>query len=109
MELVHRQYLKEHYNNYETALSGFLRNLDLSIMKMYEHIYRTYIDPNFILTIWCGNCRMDMVLRLYKYYESLPIENQISEKGEKGEKGEVLDNQQIIEPKKRGRKPKTNG
>jgi hypothetical protein len=106
MELVHRQYLKEHYNNYETALSGFLRNLDLSIMKMYEHIYRTYIDPNFILTIWCGNCRMDMVLRLYKYYESLPIENQISEISEKSE---VLDNQQIIEPKKRGRKPKTNG
>jgi len=103
MELEHRQYLKEHYNNYETAQSGFLRNLDLSIMKMYEHIYRTYIDPNFILTIWCGNCRMDMVLRLYKYYENLPIEN------EKSEKSEVVDNQEIIEPKKRGRKPKING
>lgn len=103
MELEHRQYLKEHYNNYETALSGFLRNLDLSIMKMYEHIYRKYIDPNFILTIWCGNCRMDMVLRLYKYYENLPIENEISEKSE------VVDNQEIIEPKKRGRKQKTNG
>ena len=106
MELVDRLYLKEHYNNYETSQSGYLRNLDLSIMKTYEGIYRKYIDPNFILTIWCGNCRMDMVVRLYKYYHSLPIENQISEKGEKSE---VLDNQQIIEPKKRGRKPKTNG
>jgi len=106
MELVDRLYLKEHYNNYETSQSGYLRNLDLSIMKTYESIYRKYIDPNFILTIWCGNCRMDMVVRLYKYYHSLPIENQISEKGEKSE---VLDNQQIIEPKKRGRKPKTNG
>jgi hypothetical protein len=33
---------------------------------------------------------MDMVVRLYKYYNSLPIEN-------------------LLEPKKRGRKPKTNG
>jgi hypothetical protein len=90
MELKDRLYLKEHYNNYETSQSGYLRNLDLSIMKTYEAIYRKYIDPNFILTIWCGNCRMDMVVRLYKYYNSLPIEN-------------------LLEPKKRGRKPKTNG
>jgi hypothetical protein len=95
MELEHRQYLKEHYNNYETALSGYVRNLDLSIMKMYEHIYRTYIDPSFILTIWCGNCRMDMVLRLYAYYEKALEQD--------------LTMTQITEPKKRGRKPKTNG
>lgn len=106
MELEDKLYLLEHFNNYETAQSGYLRNLDLSIMKRYESIYRKYIDPNFILTIWCGNCRMDMVVRLYKYYESIVIQNQISEKSEKSE---VVDNQQIIEPKKRGRKSKTNG
>jgi hypothetical protein len=95
MELEHRKFLKEHYNNFETAQSGFLRNLDLNIMKMYEHIYRTYIDPNFILTIWCGNCRMDMVLRLYKHYEkSLEQDFNMT---------------QIVEPKKHGRKPKING
>jgi hypothetical protein len=93
MELEHRQYLKEHYNNYETALSGYVRNLDLSIMKMYEHIYRTYIDPSFILTIWCGNCRIDMVLRLYAHYEKALEQD--------------LTMTQITEPKKRGRKPKT--
>ena len=52
MELKDRLYLKEHYNNYETAKSGYLRNLDLEIMKTYERIYREYIDPRFILTIW---------------------------------------------------------
>ncbi len=31
MELAHRQFLKEHYNNYETAKSGYVRNLDLEI------------------------------------------------------------------------------
>ena len=95
MELKHREFLKEYYYNYETALSGYVRNLDLSIMKMYEHIYRTYIDPSFILTIWCGNCRMDMVLRLYAYYEKALEQD--------------LTMTQITEPKKRGRKPKTNG
>ena len=71
MELKHSEFLKEHYYNYETALSGYLRNLDLPVLKMYEHIYRTYIDAGFILTIWCSFCRMDMILRLYKHYENL--------------------------------------
>lgn len=102
MELEYKEFLKEHYNNYETAKSGYVRNLDLPILKMYEHIYRTYIDPNFILTIWCGACRMEMVLRLYKYYENLPIET--NEGCIKYPEEEI-----VIEPKKRGRKPKTNG
>lgn len=97
MELEHRQFLKEHYNNYDTAKSGFIRNLDLSIMKMYEHIYRKYIDAGFILTIWCGNCRMDMVLRLYAHYEKVLNQDNL------------LIPTEIVEVKKRGRKPKTNG
>jgi thiol-disulfide isomerase/thioredoxin len=101
MELEHREFLKEHYNNYETALSGYVRNLDLPVLKMYEHIYRLYLNPTFILTIWCGDCRMQMLLRLYKYYESLPIENQISEKGEKSE---VVENQQVIIKKTKNKK-----
>jgi hypothetical protein len=72
MELEHREFLKEHYNNYETALSGYVRNLDLPVLKMYEHIYKLYLNSTFILTIWCGDCRMQMLLRLYKYYLDLP-------------------------------------
>ena len=95
MELEHREFLKEHYNNYENALSGYARNLDLPILKMYEHIYRTYLNPTFILTIWCGGCRMEMLLRLYAYYIKLP-ELEVKE--------EIIN-----ESKKRGRKPKSNG
>jgi len=72
MELEHREFLKEHYNNYETALSGYVRNLDLPVLKMYEHIYKLYLNPTFILTIWCGDCRMQMILKLYAYYIALP-------------------------------------
>ena len=97
MELADREFLNKHINNYETAQSGFLRNLDLDIMKTYESIYRKYIDPNFILTIWCGFCRMDMVLRLYAHYDKVLDEDL------------MMIQKQIIEPKKRGRKPKSNG
>lgn len=79
MELEHREFLKQHYYNYETAQSGYVRNLDLPILKMYEHIYRTYLNPTFVLTIWCAGCRMEMLMRLYAYYVSLPIENKIVE------------------------------
>ena len=69
MELEHREFLKEHYNNYETALSGYVRNLDLPVLKMYEHIYRLYLDPNFIVSVWCGSCKFEMIMRLYRWYE----------------------------------------
>jgi len=95
MELEYRKFLKEHYNNYETALSGYVRNLDLPVLKMYEHIYRLYLNPTFILTIWCGDCRMQMLLRLYKYYESLPIENKIVE---------VIEPEQVIIKKTKKKK-----
>ena len=108
MELEHREFLKEHYNNYETALSGYVRNLDLPVLKMYEHIYRKHLDANFVLTHWCGGCKMEMITRLYKYYESLPIENLPEEIGVINGADEVIT---FIteEPKKRGRKPKSNG
>ena len=103
MELKHREFLKEHYNNYETALSGYVRNLDLPVLKMYEHIYRLYLNPTFILTIWCGDCRMQMLLRLYKYYLDLPV----SEKDEiKNDLSEIIENKEIIIKKTR---KKNNG
>jgi len=98
MELEHRTFLKEHYINYETALSGYVRNLDLPILKTYEHIYRTYLNPTFVLTIWCAGCRMEMIIRLYAYYVNLPIEK----------KDDAIITFRIEEPKKRGRKPKKN-
>ncbi|CAB4122003.1 hypothetical protein UFOVP19_37 [uncultured Caudovirales phage] len=101
MELEDKQFLIDNINNYDTAKSGFIRNLDLEIFKKYESLYRKYLDPSFVLVLWCGFCRMDMVLRLYTYYEKLPIE-------------EIKNDDVIIsfiteEPKKSKRKPKTNG
>lgn len=102
----HRDYLEAEKANWEMVQNGYVRNLDLPLLKMYEHIYRLYLDPNFILTVWCSNCVMDMIRRLYKHYESLPIENIVYE-NIPSENDQRLGIEFIKpEPKKRGRKPK---
>jgi len=103
MEIEHQNWLEANIENWETAKNGFIRNLELDVLKMYEHIYRLYLDKNFVLTVWCGACKMDMITRLYTWYEqqpkSLPIENN----------EEAIITFIVEEPKKRGRKPKSNG
>jgi hypothetical protein len=66
----HRDWLIANENNYECAKNGYIRNLDLPVLQMYEHIYRLYLDPNFLLSVWCGNCKYDMIMRLYKWFEA---------------------------------------
>jgi hypothetical protein len=72
MEIEHRNFLDEHVGNWHTVQNGYVRNIDLDILKMYEHIYRKYMSPDFILTVWCGNCIFDMIKRLYTWYEAQP-------------------------------------
>jgi hypothetical protein len=69
MKQEHRDWLIANESNYECAKNGYIRNLDLSVLQMYEHIYRLYLDPNFMLSVWCGNCKYDMIMRLYKWFE----------------------------------------
>jgi hypothetical protein len=99
----HRDWLEANIGNYESAKNGYIRNLEFAELQMYEHIYRLYLDPNFLLSVWCGSCKYEMIMRLYKWYEqqpkSLPIENN----------EEVIITFIVEEPKKRGRKPKNNG
>jgi hypothetical protein len=72
MEIEHRNFLDEHVGNWHTVQNGYVRNIDLDILKMYEHIYRKYMSADFILTVWCGNCIFDMIKRLYTWYEAQP-------------------------------------
>ena len=65
MEIEHRNYLDLHRANYEMVQNGYVRNIDLDILKMYEHIYRKYMNQDFILTVWCSHCIFDMIKRLY--------------------------------------------
>jgi hypothetical protein len=95
----HRNWLEANIANYESAKNGYIRNLELPELQMYEHIYRTYLDPNFLLSVWCGACKYEMIMRLYKWYEQQPKENIVV----------IEEPIAQTEIKKRGRKPKTNG
>ena len=72
MEIDHRNYLDLHRPNYEMVQNGYVRNIDLDILKMYEHIYRKYMNADFILTVWCSHCIFDMIKRLYEWYDLQP-------------------------------------
>ena len=74
MKQEHKDYLEEHINNWHTVENGYVRNIDINILNMYQHIYRENLDAQFQLTAWCSSCVMDMIYRLYKYYFSLPQE-----------------------------------
>jgi hypothetical protein len=72
MEIEHRNYLDLHRPNYEMVQNGYVRNIDLEILKMYEHIYRKYVSDNYVLTVWCSHCIFDLVKRLYEWYDLQP-------------------------------------
>lgn len=74
MKQEHKDYLEEHIGNYHTIQNGYVRNLDIHLLNMYEHIYRENLDPNFVLTKWCSSCVMENLKRLYEHYLSLPQE-----------------------------------
>lgn len=75
MKQEHKDYLEANIGNYHTVQNGYVRNLDIHLLNMYEHIYRENLDSQFVLTKWCSSCVMEMLQRLYGYYLSLPQES----------------------------------
>lgn len=75
MKQEHKDYLEENIANWHTIQNGYVRNLDIHLLNMYEHIYREYLDPQFVMTKWCSSCVMETLQRLYQYYLSLPQES----------------------------------
>lgn len=117
------QLLKDNYALYKTATkSGFVKNYSAESYKTLIYLYEKYINKDHSFTHWCGDCRFELVLRLYRWAEDQ--QNFIlfqQEAGEKKLKIDVADIEpdtiynaevtlapdgEIQEPKKRGRKPK---
>jgi len=72
MKQEHIDFLEKNKINFETVKLGFTKNIAIQDLQMYEHIYHLYINPNYVLTYWCGDCVFDMLKRLLHYYENLP-------------------------------------
>ena len=106
MDNQSREFLEANIHNWHTAKNGYVRNLDGNVLKRYESIYKEYIQKDFILTAWCSGCVLDMVIRLYRLYETLTKDEPIGNNVEfLPDEVKITLNQQI---KKRGRKPKNN-
>ena len=106
MKPDHIQFLEDNKINFETVALGYTRNIPIQDLQMYEHIYRTYLDPNFLLSVWCGNCKFEMIMRLYRWYEKQVFEIQDSQTYYDKEPVEIVLNQQ---PKPKRKYTKKNG
>lgn len=72
MNQDHINFLEKNKINFETVKLGYTRQIPIQDLQMYEHIYHLYLNPNYVLTYWCGDCVFDMLKRLMNYYENLP-------------------------------------
>lgn len=103
---------KKYYELFETAKnSGFVRNYTTEAYNDMLGMYIKYVNHTHTFAHWCGDCRLQLVMQLYNWYEK----NNKSEKSEKGEISEeqiktvvVTDDESKQVKKKRGRKPKNN-
>lgn len=88
------KFCQEHIINFESVKLGFTRNISFDVLGEYERMYKEYLDPQFSLTYWCGECVFDMLNRLIRHYELyLNAEQPLTE-------------EPVIEKKKRGRPKK---
>ena len=62
-------FCRKHIINFESVKLGFTRNIPFDVLGEYERMYREYLDAQFSLTYWCGECVFDMLNRLIRYYE----------------------------------------
>jgi hypothetical protein len=94
-------FCKQHIINFESVKLGFTRNIPFDVLGEYERMYREYLDRQFSLTYWCGECVFDMLNRLIVLFEQSNVQSEpISEQP-------IIENQEVsLQKKKRGRPKK---
>lgn len=81
------KFCQEHIINFESVKLGFTRNIPFDVLGNYERMYKEYLDPQFSLTYWCGECVFDMLKRLITHYElsliqeTVQVEQPIKKRG----------------------------
>jgi hypothetical protein len=98
-------YCQQHIINFESVKLGFTRNIPFDVLGEYERMYREYLDAQFHLTYWCGECVFDMLKRLIVLYENAQPQNNI-EVAQQKVQTEVIQNTIEEVKKKRGRPKK---
>ena len=98
-------YCKQHIINFESVKLGFTRNISFDVLGEYERMYREYLDTQFSLTYWCGECVFDMLKRLIVLFEQSNVQESI-ETAQQKVQTEVIQNTIQEVKKKRGRPKK---
>lgn len=98
-------YCKQHIINFESVKLGFTRNIPFDVLGEYERMYREYLDAQFSLTYWCGECVFDMLKRLIVLFEQSNVQESI-ETAQQKVQTEVIQNTIEEVKKKRGRPKK---
>ena len=98
-------FCQQHIINFEAVKHGFTRNIPFDVLGRYEQMYREYIDGQFHLTYWCGECVFDMLKRLIHYYDPFAQQNvqQVEEPAQPIVQNDV---QEIVQEKKKRGRPK---
>ena len=100
-------YCKQYIINFESVKLGFTRNIPFDVLGEYERMYRDYLDAQFHLTYWCGECVFDMLKRLIVLYENAqPNVQNVIEVAQQKVQTEVIQNTIEEVKKKRGRPKK---
>lgn len=75
MEQNEKDFLEANIINYHTiSQAGFVRNIDIEVLNMYEALYRKYLNPTYLMCKYCKDDIFGALERLYQYYLSLPQE-----------------------------------
>jgi hypothetical protein len=73
MEQNEKDFLEANIYNYHTiSQAGFVRNIDIEVLNMYESLYRKYLNPTYLMCKYCKDDIFGALERLYQYYLSLP-------------------------------------
>jgi hypothetical protein len=67
-------FCNQHIINFESVKLGFTRNIPFDVLGEYERMYRDYLDREFVLTYWCGECVFDMLKRLIVVFEQSNVQ-----------------------------------
>lgn len=71
-----REFIEGYKVYFDQAKLGFIHGMQPATMSGFENIYRTYLDKNFNLTVWCSACVVDMMQRLARWWEQEQIKEE---------------------------------
>ncbi|OOQ57156.1 hypothetical protein [Mucilaginibacter pedocola] len=70
------QFLDEHRHIYTTLMAaGIIKHLDMATRQRMVDIIRLEFAPNYISTLWCQPCVIDLVKFAYAQYDKWLAEN----------------------------------